>query len=76
MSYPRSRPRRLRATPAWRALVAETTLSAADLVYPLFVVPGEGIRNPVGSMPGVFQLSIDELVAGVRAPPARSACRR
>ncbi len=62
MSYPRSRPRRLRATPAWRALVAETTLSAADLVYPLFVVPGEGIRNPVGSMPGVFQLSIDELV--------------
>jgi porphobilinogen synthase len=62
MSFPRSRPRRLRATPAWRALVAETTLSAADLVYPLFVVPGEGIRNPVGSMPGVFQLSIDELV--------------
>jgi len=62
MSFPRTRPRRLRATPAWRALVAETTLSAADLVYPLFVVPGEGIRNPVGSMPGVFQLSIDELV--------------
>ena len=42
MSFPRTRPRRLRATPAWRALVAETTLSAADLIYPLFVVPGKG----------------------------------
>jgi len=62
MSFPRTRPRRLRATPAWRSMVAETTLSAGDFVYPLFVVPGERVRNPVGSMPGVFQLSIDELV--------------
>ena len=70
MSFPRSRPRRLRATPAWRALVAETTLAASDLVYPLFVVPGTGIRNPVGSMPGVFQLSIDELVKEAAAAHA------
>jgi porphobilinogen synthase len=43
-------------------MVRETTLSIDDFVYPLFVVPGEGVREPVGSMPGVFQLSVDELV--------------
>jgi len=66
MSFPRQRPRRLRANAAWRAMVAETTLSAADLVYPLFAVPGEGIAKPVASMPGVFQLSIDRLVEEAR----------
>jgi porphobilinogen synthase len=62
MSFPASRPRRLRATPAWRRMVAETHLRADHLVWPLFVVPGEGVRNPVASMPGVEQLSIDQLL--------------
>ncbi len=45
----------------------ETTLAPDDLVWPLFVVPGQRVRNPVGSMPGVFQLSVDELVAEAQA---------
>jgi len=43
-------------------MVRETALSADDLILPLFIVPGEGVRNPVGSMPGVSQLSVDEIV--------------
>ena len=62
MSYPDNRMRRLRRSPNWRRLVRETALSVDDFVYPLFVVPGEGVRQPVASMPGVFQLSVDELV--------------
>lgn len=58
----RQRPRRLRRTAGLRALVSETRLTPAQFVYPLFVVPGEGVRAPVGSMPGVFQLSVDEVV--------------
>jgi len=54
--------RRLRRTDSLRALVRETTLDAGDLIYPLFVCPGEGVRRPVGSMPGVFNLSIDEVL--------------
>lgn len=57
-----ARPRRLRRTPAIRAMVRETRLDPAQLVAPLFVVPGEGVRNPIGSMPGVEQLSVDNLV--------------
>jgi porphobilinogen synthase len=57
------RPRRLRRTAALRELVRETTLEPADLVYPLFVVAGESVRNPVSSMPGVDQLSVDRLPA-------------
>ncbi len=53
----------MRRTEALRALVRETVLSPDDLMWPLFVVPGHKIRNPVKSMPGVFQLSVDELVA-------------
>ena len=60
------RPRRLRRTAALRDLVRETTLSPDDLVYPLFVVAGEGVRNPVASMPGVDQLSVDLLAAESR----------
>jgi porphobilinogen synthase len=56
------RPRRLRRTAALRAMVRETRLEADDLIYPLFVCPGEGVRREVRSMPGVFNLSIDELV--------------
>lgn len=62
MVFPEYRPRRLRKNEAFRALVRETQLSAAQLIYPLFVVPGKGVRKPVSSMPGVFQLSVDQLV--------------
>ena len=61
------RPRRWRRTSALRDLVRETTLSPDDFVYPLFVVPGEGVRNPVPSMPGIDQLSVDALAAEARA---------
>ena len=54
------RPQRLRRSPAIRRLVRETRLSPADFVLPLFVVAGEGVRRGVPSMPGVFQLSVDE----------------
>ena len=54
--------RRLRRTAALRALVRETVLDPGDLVYPLFLCPGEGVRRAVSSMPGVFNLSIDEAV--------------
>jgi porphobilinogen synthase len=62
MSFPDVRLRRLRRTESLRALVRETTLEPGDLIYPLFLCPGEGVRRPVGSMPGVFNLSVDEAV--------------
>jgi len=52
----------LRRSESLRALVRETTLEPGDLVYPLFICPGKGVRTPVGSMPGVFNLSVDEAV--------------
>jgi porphobilinogen synthase len=57
----------MRRTEALRSLVRETTLAPDDLIWPLFVLPGQGIRNAVKSMPGVFQLSVDELVAEAQA---------
>jgi len=54
--------RRLRKTEAMRSLVRETHLRPEALIYPLFVCPGEGVRKPIGSMPGVFNLSVDEAV--------------
>jgi porphobilinogen synthase len=60
MPFPESRLRRLRRTESLRALVRETTLDPGDLIYPLFICPGEGVRNPIGSMPGVFNLSVDQ----------------
>lgn len=62
MSYPASRPRRLRATESLRRLVAETVVRPADLVLPLFVLPGASVRRPVASLPGVDQTSADELL--------------
>ncbi len=62
MPFPEIRLRRLRRNDALRALVRETTLNPGDFIYPLFVCPGKGVRNPVSSMPGVFNLSIDEVV--------------
>jgi len=66
MSFPISRPRRLRRGETWRRAVRETVLSPDDLVYPLFVVAGAGVRHPVASMPGVEQLSVDEIVREAR----------
>jgi porphobilinogen synthase len=62
MSFPESRMRRLRRTESLRALVRETALDPGDLIYPLFICPGQGVRHAVGSMPGVFNLSVDEAV--------------
>ena len=62
MSFPQSRLRRLRRSEPLRALVRETTLDPGDFIYPLFLCPGEGIRREVSSMPGVFNLSIDEAI--------------
>ena len=56
------RPRRLRRTEAIRSLVRETRLTPECFIYPLFIVPGRGIRREIGSMPGVFHLSVDEAV--------------
>jgi porphobilinogen synthase len=75
MKFPQVRMRRLRKNAVIRSMVRETTLSADDFVLPLFVCPGNRIRRPVASMPGVYQLSIDELIkecgvagaAGIRA---------
>jgi porphobilinogen synthase len=52
--------RRLRRTESLRALVRETAVTPGNLIYPLFLCPGEGVRRPISSMPGVFNLSIDE----------------
>ncbi|MEO5339426.1 MAG: porphobilinogen synthase [Magnetococcus sp. MYC-9] len=64
------RPRRLRRTAAIRRMVRETLVQPADLIHPLFVVPGENIRRPVASMPGVEQLSVDQAVSVARASDA------
>jgi porphobilinogen synthase len=61
------RPRRLRRSPAIRGLVRESRLSADMFIYPLFVCPGDGQRREVGSMPGVYQLSVDQAVEEARA---------
>src|SRR5213593_1771456 len=60
--FPAYRPRRLRQSPALRRLVRETQLSASQLVLPMFVRSGRKTRRPIQAMPGVFQLSPDELV--------------
>jgi porphobilinogen synthase len=62
MAHPIFRPRRLREKSLLRSMVRETTLAVDDLVYPLFVVHGRGIREPIAPMPGQYRLSVDELV--------------
>ena len=62
MAFPIHRMRRLRASESLRSLVRETRLAASQFILPLFVCPGEGVRRPISSMPGNFQLSVDELV--------------
>jgi porphobilinogen synthase len=67
MNFPATRLRRLRRTEAMRSLVRETHLHPGALIYPLFICPGEGIRKEIGSMPGVFNLSIDEAIKEAEA---------
>jgi porphobilinogen synthase len=62
MRFPIYRPRRLRRTENLRRLVRETALSVNDLIMPLFIMPGTKVRNPISSMPGIAQLSIDQAV--------------
>ncbi|MHC1738667.1 MAG: porphobilinogen synthase [Ignavibacteriaceae bacterium] len=64
--YPHKRLRRLRYDPILRSMVRETQLTKNDLIYPLFAVEGENIKNPIKSMPGNYQMSIDNLVKECR----------
>ncbi|NIQ40345.1 MAG: porphobilinogen synthase [Proteobacteria bacterium] len=66
MQFPQYRPRRLRRNQKVRNLVRETRLSLDDLIQPLFVCPGNGVRNPIDSMPGNYQLSVDSLLEEVK----------
>ena len=68
--FPIARPRRLRTSPALRRLVAETSLNVSQLVLPLFARSGRKLRRPVDAMPGVFQLSPDEIVREAAAAHA------
>ena len=65
MEFPVTRLRRLRRTEAMRSLVREVHLRPSSLIYPLFICPGEGVRREVSSMPGVYNLSIDEAMKEV-----------
>ncbi|MGD9236367.1 MAG: porphobilinogen synthase [Desulfobacterales bacterium] len=62
MLFPDYRARRLRQNEAFRRMIRETRLAADDLILPLFVVKGRNVRNPIESMPGHFQLSVDKLI--------------
>src|SRR4030067_2171304 len=66
MSYPEPRPRRLRRNEEIRRMVRETILSVDDLICPLFAAAGRKVRKEIPSMPGVFQLSVENLVEEVR----------
>jgi len=66
MFFPAYRPRRLRKNENLRRLIRETNLSVDDLVHPLFVVPGKGVKKPIHSMPGNFQMSVDHLLKEVK----------
>ena len=70
MEYPITRLRRLRRTESMRNLVRETHLEPGALIYPLFLCPGEGVRKEIASMPGVFNLSVDEAVKEAEAAAA------
>ena len=70
MGFPHERPRRTRQSDAWRRMVRETRLTPDALIYPLFVVPGRAVRHAVESMPGIFQLSVDEAVKDAKAAAA------
>jgi porphobilinogen synthase len=67
MSFPDERPRRLRSSERLRAMVRETSVSPANLIYPLFVAPGEGVRKEIASLPGCYHLSVDEVAREAEA---------
>ena len=67
MGFPNTRMRRLRATASLRKMTCETRLSSSDLILPLFVRPGTGVKQPIPSMPGNFQFSVDALVEEARS---------
>jgi porphobilinogen synthase len=67
MQFPRYRARRLRTTESLRRLVQETTLAPSDFIMPLFITPGQGIRQEIGSLPGQYRLSVDQAVEEARA---------
>ena len=66
MAYPQTRMRRNRRADFSRRLIRETTLTVDDLIYPMFVIEGDGARQPIASMPGIERLGIDQLVADAR----------
>jgi len=66
MKFPSYRPRRMRKDERFRKMIRETHLRPDDMILPLFVCPGKGVRRPISSMPGNFQLSIDELIKEVK----------
>ncbi len=66
MYFPRYRPRRLRRNENLRRMIRETHLFIDDLIFPLFVLPGKGIKEPISSMPGNYRFSIDELIKEVK----------
>lgn len=70
MTFPRTRLRRLREKERLRAMLRETELRVTDLVYPLFVCPGHGVKKEISSMPGNYQMSIDNLVEECRQTAA------
>jgi porphobilinogen synthase len=70
MGFPLHRPRRTRQSDIWRRMVRETRLSIDSLIYPMFVVPGRGVRRPIESMPGISQLSVDEAVKEAKSVAA------
>jgi len=65
MDFPSYRPRRMRANETVRSFIRETTLDASDFIYPLFVKPGTGCKDPISSMPDVYQYSLDMLTAEI-----------
>ena len=71
MYFPEYRPRRMRKNENFRRMIRETKLSVDDFMYPLFAVPGKGVKKPIPSMPGCFQMSVDQLVR--EAKTAREA---
>jgi porphobilinogen synthase len=66
MQFPEYRPRRLRRSESLRRLVRETVLGPDDFIFPIFVVPGKGVRKPISSLPGQAQVSVDEAVADAK----------
>ena len=74
MGFPNVRARRTRQSEVWRRMVRETHLRPEMLIYPMFVIPGHAVRNAVASMPGIFQLSVDEAVKHAREVAAGGVC--